>query len=137
VQNMPWVNVQPSGISFEVLPGESVAEAAWRQGYTWPTKCWGQAECMSCFTKVVDGELSAVPPVDYELDAMRLLMADRVRGPMVRLACQLKVKKDGLVLEKQGVRVTKESDNNNLNNLAQGSDSVTNSSIDDSRQRAV
>ncbi|WP_281356262.1 2Fe-2S iron-sulfur cluster-binding protein [Acrocarpospora macrocephala] len=110
---MPWVTVEPSGVRFEVREGESVAEAAWRQGYVWPTKCWGQADCMSCFTKIVDGELSAVPAGTEELDAMRLKMVARVRGPMVRLACRLTVKKDGLVLHKQGVRVPEDVPNSN------------------------
>jgi 2Fe-2S ferredoxin len=101
---MPRVTVRPSGIEIEVQPDEAVAEAAWRQGLTWPTTCWGQLSCMSCFVTVVDGELSAIPPEDEELDAMRLRMSDRVRGPLVRLGCQLRVKKDGLVVEKQGVR---------------------------------
>jgi ferredoxin len=66
---------------------------------------------MSCFVTVVDGELSAIPPEDEELDAMRLRMSDRVRGPLVRLGCQLRVKKDGLVVEKQGVRSAASDDN--------------------------
>lgn len=101
---MPHVTVQPSGIEIDVRENESVAEAAWRQGMVWPTKCWGQLECMSCFTKIVDGELSAVPATDDEHDAMRLRMTDRIRSPLVRLGCQLRVRKSGLVLEKQGVR---------------------------------
>lgn len=109
---MPLVTIEPSGVELEVRPGESVAEAAWRQGYVWPTKCWGQAECMSCFTKVLGGELSAHPADAEEHDAMGLRMAERVRSPLVRLACQLRVKRDGLVLEKQGVRLMTDSDNN-------------------------
>lgn len=109
---MPLVTIEPAGIELEVRAGESVAEAAWRQGYVWPTKCWGQAECMSCFTKVVSGELAADPADDEEHDAMRLRMAERVRSPLVRLACQLRVTRDGLVLEKPGVRLATDSDSN-------------------------
>jgi 2Fe-2S ferredoxin len=105
---VPWVTVEPSGIRIEVQEKEPVAAAAWRQGFAWPTKCWGQAACMSCFTKIVRGELAAEPVTQEESDAMRLRMAKRLRSPLVRLACRLHVKKDGLVLEKRGVRPARE-----------------------------
>src|ERR1022692_1670182 len=107
---MPWVTVEPSGIRIEVQDRESVAEAAWRQGFSWPTKCWGQAECMSCFTKIVRGELAAEPMRQEESDAMRGRMAKRQRGPLVRLGCRLHVTKEGLVLEKRGLRPAAGSD---------------------------
>ncbi|WP_205751766.1 2Fe-2S iron-sulfur cluster-binding protein [Cryptosporangium phraense] len=97
------MRVEPSGVEFDVGPAESVAEAAWRQDVTWPTKCYGQAECMVCFVKVVDGELSTVPPDDDELHAMRTKMPRRLRTPLTRLACRLRVTGDGVVLEKKGV----------------------------------
>jgi 2Fe-2S ferredoxin len=100
---MAQVRVEPAGVEFDVKPGESVAEAAWRLGYTWPTKCWGQAECMVCFVRVTGGEVHAEPPGDAELLAMRTLLPRRLRGPLTRLACRLQVKGDGLVVEKKGV----------------------------------
>lgn len=100
---MARVRVEPSGVEFDVEPKESVAEAAWRQDVTWPTKCFGQAECMVCFVKVVDGELSTVPPDDEELFALRTMMPSRLRTPLTRLACRLRVTGRGLVLEKKGV----------------------------------
>ena len=103
-RTMPRVIVEPSGIEIDVEPDETVAEAAWRQGLVWPTKCWGQLDCMACFTTIVDEELSAVPAEDEELDAMRLRLPARSRDPLVRLGCRLKVKKSGLVVEKSGVR---------------------------------
>jgi ferredoxin, 2Fe-2S len=104
IGSMPTVRVEPAGLDIEVAPGESVAEAAWRQGYTWPTKCWGQAECMVCYVRVVDGELDCVPADDEELFQMRTLLPIRLRSPLTRLACRIKVKGNGLVLEKKGVR---------------------------------
>jgi 2Fe-2S ferredoxin len=99
------VTIQPSGDELELAEGESVAEAAWRQGHVWPTQCWGQADCMACFTRIVDGELSALPAEQDELDAMRLKMSPRLRAdPLVRLACRLRCTGDGLVLEKRGFR---------------------------------
>ncbi|MFG1924515.1 2Fe-2S iron-sulfur cluster-binding protein [Cryptosporangium sp. NPDC048952] len=101
---MAKVRVEPSGVEFDVEPKESVAEAAWRQDVAWPTKCFGQAECMVCFVKVVDGELSTVPPDDEELFDMRTKMPRRLRTPLTRLACRLRIKGDGVVLEKKGVQ---------------------------------
>ncbi len=101
---MACVRVEPAGVEFDVKPGESVAEAAWRLGYTWPTKCWGQAECMVCFVRVIGGEVRAQPAGDAELLAMRTLLPRRLRGPLTRLACRLQVTGDGLVVEKKGVQ---------------------------------
>lgn len=112
---MPWVTVQPSGLRLEVGDDESVAEAAWRQGYVWPTQCWGQADCITCFTKIIDGELSARPAEQRERDAIRLKMSGRMKSSaLVRLACQLKVTGDDLVLDKVGVRAEAPEDNNAL-----------------------
>jgi 2Fe-2S ferredoxin len=101
---MATVRVEPSGIEIDVNPGESVVEAAWRLGYFWPTKCYGQAECMVCFVKVMDGELQTKQPAEDELFAMRTLMVKRLRGPLTRLACRLQITGPGVVLEKKGVR---------------------------------
>jgi 2Fe-2S ferredoxin len=110
---VPRVHIQPSDIDLDVERGESVAEAAWRQGYVWPTRCWGQADCMSCFTRIVDGEMSAVPADEFERDAIRLRMNPRLRSnPLIRLACQLKVRGSDLVLDKPGVRLAEAADHN-------------------------
>lgn len=100
---MATVRVEPSGVEFDVGPKESVAEAAWRLGVTWPTKCFGQAECMVCFARVLDGELQTEPPGEEELFAMRTLLPRRLRSPITRLACRLEIKGPGVVLEKKGV----------------------------------
>src|SRR5215213_3584688 len=101
---MPLVRVEPGGFEFEVDRGESVAEAAWRHGYTWPTRCWGQADCQLCFARILDGELSIEDPGAEELEAMRSKLPPRFRSPLTRLACRLMIKGDGVVLEKNGVR---------------------------------
>jgi 2Fe-2S ferredoxin len=101
---MAIVRVEPAGIDIDVGRGESVAEAAWREGYTWPTKCWGQADCMVCWVRILDGELHAEPPSGFELQAMRSRLPSKLRSPLTRLACQLRVNGDGLVVEKKGVR---------------------------------
>ena len=53
---MPTVTIVPGDIALTVEHGESVAEAAWRQGYHWPTTCWGQRECMVCAAVVLRGD---------------------------------------------------------------------------------
>jgi 2Fe-2S ferredoxin len=103
---VPVVRVEPAGLEFEVRPGESVAEAAWRHGYYWPTRCWGQAECMVCYTRVVAGDGAVEPPDDYELDQMDALLPRLWRAPATRLACQLRIVGPGVVLAKEGVRAT-------------------------------
>lgn len=110
---MPWVRIEPAGVRLEVRDGESVAEAAWRQDYVWPTQCWGQADCMTCWTKIIDGELSATPAEEFELDAKRFKMAEKFRSsPLIRLGCQLRCTGDDLVLEKRGFRPAEPEDNN-------------------------
>lgn len=117
---MPRVKIQPAGIELEVLEGESVAEAAWRQGYIWPTQCWGQVDCVTCFTKIIDGELCALPAEEAELDAIRFRMSEKFRNnPLVRLGCQLRCKGNDLVLEKKGFRPAEPADNNMENSGAQ------------------
>lgn len=101
---VPVVRVEPAGVEFEVQAGESVAEAAWRLGYSWPTRCWGQAECMVCFTKVIGGEMQTEAPEDEELHQMRTLLPRQSWSSLTRLACRLKVKGPGVILEKRGVR---------------------------------
>ena len=103
---MAIVQVEPGGFEIDVRPGEALAVAAWRLGYTWPTRCWGQAECMACYVTVLRGEAEAdlSPASDYERLQMRTLMPRRILGPRTRLACQLCVQSDGLVVEKKGVR---------------------------------
>lgn len=101
---MTIVRIEPGGVEIEVKAKESVAEAAWRQGYTWPTKCWGQLDCTQCFARIADGEEHIVPPGDDELFTMRTRLPARLRSPLVRLGCRIRVTGEGVVLEKKGVR---------------------------------
>jgi 2Fe-2S ferredoxin len=105
---MAIVRIDGSNVEIDVRAGESVAEAAWRQGYVWPTKCWGQRECMQCFVRIKDGEENIVPAGEEELYAMRTLFPPRLRSPMVRLGCCIEVSGDGVVLEKKGVQAMAE-----------------------------
>jgi 2Fe-2S ferredoxin len=98
------VRVEPAGYELEVQAGETLAEAAWRLGYYWPTSCWGQAECMLCHVRVIEGELRTEPPEAEELYQMETMMPSRVRSPVTRLACRLLINGPGVVVEKKGVR---------------------------------
>lgn len=100
---MPIVRIEPAGLDLEVRPGEAIAEAAWRQGYKWPTRCYGQAECMACALRVVEGELQTEPAGEEETERMQALLPRRLRGPSTRLACRVRVTGDGVVVEKKGV----------------------------------
>jgi ferredoxin, 2Fe-2S len=98
------VRVQPSDFELEVLPGETLIEAAWRDGYYWPTVCYGQARCMACQVVILDGEENVLLPTEEELDAMRTLLGAQGRDLRARrLACRLEVS-GPVTVEKRGVR---------------------------------
>lgn len=100
---MTEVTVEPGGHVLDVEADESLAESAWRQGYRWPTTCWGKAECLVCAVFVLEGENAAADPDDEELEALEG-MSPHLRRPNSRLACRLRVLRRGLVVEKKGVR---------------------------------
>jgi len=95
------VRVQPIGADIEVRPGETLIEAAWREGYDWPTSCYGQAQCMVCRVRVIDGAENLSDMSKEEVDALRMNNLDGIDG--VRLACLLEVHGPATV-EKDGVR---------------------------------
>jgi len=98
---MPIVRVQPSGLDIDVHSGETLIEAAWREGYSWPTSCYGQAHCMVCRIRVVEGAENLSEMGTEEADALRM---NGLGGLVdVRLACLLEVHGPATV-EKEGVR---------------------------------
>lgn len=98
------VRVEPLGVDLEVRPGETLIEAAWREGYDWPTVCFGRAECTACQVLVIDGaaNLSEVGP--DEAKALQMLRSSGLSNLAARrLACRLEA--DGpATVEKPGVR---------------------------------
>jgi ferredoxin, 2Fe-2S len=100
---MPFVRVEPLAVDIEVQPGESLANAAWRLGYRWPTRCWGQAECMVCRVRVLAGEDCIEPPEDEEINALRRRLDISVDRDPIRLGCRFRVRGEGVVVEKEGV----------------------------------
>jgi ferredoxin, 2Fe-2S len=97
---MPAVRVEPGAIVLTVELGEALIEAAWRLGYTWPTTCYGRAECTACHVEIVEGAEHASAVADDEAAALALLGA---RGRRLRLACRLRFDGDAVV-RKRGVR---------------------------------
>lgn len=95
--------MEPSGVSFEVEPGETVFVAAARHGYRWPTVCGGLGTCRSCVMTVVEGgqACSAIGP--WEAEGLDEIGASS--GPALqRLACQTRI--NGPVrVRKPGVRL--------------------------------
>lgn len=102
---MARVVVKPLDIQLEVEPGESIMEAAERQGYIWPTICGGVGMCTMCWVRVEDGREALSPMEQLERDALETTRAaDGALDPDVRLACQVHVTGDVTVF-KRGVNV--------------------------------
>jgi ferredoxin, 2Fe-2S len=98
------VRVEPAGIDIEVRPGETLFDAAWREGYEWPTVCMGQMLCTACHVIVCRGAENTLPIVQKDEHSAirrvsRRLYAGQIDG--VRLACQLEVR--GPVTVRQAV----------------------------------
>ncbi len=104
-ETRPTVRVEPLGVEIEVHPGESLIEAAWREGFYWPTICYGQAQCTACHVVVTSGADHLSDVGQEEADAIQLLRRGRARRNIdnVRLACRLEVQGPAVV-EKRGVR---------------------------------
>lgn len=98
------VRIEGSDVEIDVAADESVAESAWRQGFFWPTRCWGQMDCVQCHVRISDGERNIVPATDDELFVLRTRFPRRLRTSLTRLGCQVRVTGPGVVLEKKGVR---------------------------------
>ena len=101
----PVVHVEPIGIDLELLPGETIIEAAWRYGYHWPTVCYGQAECTVCHVEVQSGAEHLTPVEDKEREALdqRLPGVGRRDLTRIRLVCQARATGD-VTVHKAGVR---------------------------------
>jgi len=100
---MPVVTIVPGDLKIDVAPGETLAQAAWRLGYHWPTTCWGEMQCTICAAVIRNGEHAVVPPTAVEETVMRERLPRFRQQPGTRLACQLIVTGEGLVVEKAGV----------------------------------
>jgi len=100
------VRVEPGGYLIEVRPGESLIQAAWREGYEWPTLCFGMGTCTACQCEVLDG----LENVSDKTEAENAMLGDlarrrrRIDPRRVRLACQVRITGD-IEVRKPGVRI--------------------------------
>lgn len=102
--HMPRVYVDPAGIEFETLPGETVIEGANRAGYFWPEGCTRNGECTNCWMHVISG-LGRVSAIGrYErANLIRQRGLRSVEDPRLRLACQVRIDGD-VAVYKLGVQ---------------------------------
>lgn len=89
--------VEPAGLEIEVRRGETLFDAAYREGYAWPTICAGQGTCTHCHVRVLHGG-GDVSPVntDHERRSIKRV-AQRLYGKDpdgVRMACQIELSGD-------------------------------------------
>lgn len=94
------VHVRPGNFDLDVLAGQTLIEAAWGAGYSWPTICQGQGSCLQCFVVIESGAANLVPAEDWENEELAYI-AEFVQGDL-RLACQLRVTGD-VVVTRPGV----------------------------------
>ena len=95
------VRVEPLGETLIVRPGEPLMRAAARQGLRWPTICKGSGLCGACYVRVVEADEALEPPSKRESATLKLV-PPHMRGPEVRLACQL-VPRGTMSVERVGV----------------------------------
>ena len=99
---MATVVVQPLGAKIEIGARETLIQAAWRQGYSWPTVCRGNGQCGQCWVAIEAGIEFAGSPGPLEQETLRTTLPNsRTRGTL-RLACQLRLDGD-VVVRRSGV----------------------------------
>jgi ferredoxin, 2Fe-2S len=87
----PVVRVEPIGVTFRLAEGETLIQAAWREGYYWPTVCGGRAECTACHVLIETGEGNTITADDYETSMIASVVERTRPAAPVRLACRLRV----------------------------------------------
>jgi 2Fe-2S ferredoxin len=93
----------PADIDIEVFDIETLFDAAWREGYDWPTVCVGQMLCTACHVVVKEGIDNVRPLVErQEASAIRRLAQRIYKGDEtgLRLACQVRLTGDVVVEQK-------------------------------------
>lgn len=112
------MRVEPAGVVIEVLPGETLIQAAWRAGYDWPTLCYAMGRCTACQCEVLDGLHQLSERTDAELALLGTLdrRVRRANPRRVRLACQVRITGD-VTVRKPGVKKrTEDEDAENVQN---------------------
>lgn len=99
---MPRVRVEPSGIEYEAVDGDTIMGAAQSAGYYWPTTCGGEGRCTTCACIVTEGQAHVEPMGRSERKAL-VEGRNEAAPARYRLACQARLHGD-IVVEKPGVR---------------------------------
>lgn len=98
------IQVEPSGVSFEVEAGETIMAAAIRNGFTWPTICGGRGTCKTCVFLTLAGGANLLAAEPWEVEGLETIAETLPNGGEGwRLACQAKATGD-VTLRKVGVR---------------------------------
>jgi ferredoxin len=101
---VPTVEVHPSGVVFDVREGETIIQAAWRQGYYWPTVCEGKGSCRACVLQMTEGADAFSPIGRWEKEGLASITPTLAGdAASYRLACQATIR-DDVVVHKVGVR---------------------------------
>ena len=89
------IRVMPADLLVQVQDGQTLFEAAVSSGIRWPTVCYGEGQCGTCFVRVTAGgeHLSAMKPDEAD----RIMSGPHALRANVRLACQLTVHGDASV----------------------------------------
>lgn len=95
------VTVTPGGAAIDVAAGETLFQAARREGWTWPTVCEGLGTCRTCYVTVQEGVEDCGPVRPLELEGLQAL--GKQPDGRTRLACQLEVV-GPVVVRRRGVR---------------------------------
>ncbi|HVW42825.1 MAG TPA: 2Fe-2S iron-sulfur cluster-binding protein [Amycolatopsis sp.] len=110
------VRVEPAGLDIEVRHGETLFDAAWREGYDWPTICLGQARCTYCHVRVRADGTAALSRVEKDEQLAIQRIARRLYSldtSGLRLACQLRVITGDIVVEQPAFRGERRPDAQN------------------------
>lgn len=93
---LPHVEICPEGASLEAEPGESICEAALRNGVEIEHACEMSCACTTCHVVVREGFDSLEEADELEEDLL-----DKAWGlePESRLSCQARVADEDLVVE--------------------------------------
>jgi len=83
------VRVEPGEVELEVAEGETLLQAAHRQGYYWPTVCGGDGECGACRCDLASGAEAALPAEEPEVRLLERIGVPTADGRS-RLACRLR-----------------------------------------------
>lgn len=93
---LPHVEICPEGAAIEAEPGESICDAALRNGIEIEHACEKSCACTTCHVVVREGFDSLAEADELEEDLL-----DQAWGlePESRLSCQAKVGEEDLVIE--------------------------------------